>query len=145
MQTIIKQNVTLSYKICLINYFKLFEMQPLIQKTNNKSNDVNGLWQYGNKLSPPPPPSPPLHSIASFTVQAVVFLRAGKLHKFGCFNSWPDHYRCCKNLCLLCLHKLVQKILNSEIPVELPVPKTAILVHVVRSVCSGRLGSVTSP
>ena len=83
MQTIMNQNVSLSYKICLINYFKLFEMQPLIQKTNNKSNDVNSLWQHGNKLSP----SPPLHSIASFTVQAVVFLRAVKLHKFGCFNS----------------------------------------------------------
>ena len=50
MQTIINQNVTLSYKICLINYFKLFEMQPLIPKTNNKSNDVNSLWQHGNKL-----------------------------------------------------------------------------------------------
>ena len=56
MQTIINQNVTLSYKICLINYFKLFEMQPLIQKTNNKSNDVNSLWQHGNKLSPLPTP-----------------------------------------------------------------------------------------
>ena len=27
------------------------------------------------------------YSIALFTVQAVVFLRAVKLHKFGCFNS----------------------------------------------------------
>ena len=84
MQTIINQNVTLSYKICLINYFKLFEMQPLIKKTNDKSIDVNSLWQTRKQT---PSTHPPHHSIALFTVQAVVFLRAVKLHKFGCFNS----------------------------------------------------------
>ena len=31
-------------------------MQPLIKKTNNKSNDVNSLWQHVNKLSPLPTP-----------------------------------------------------------------------------------------